>query len=145
MQFLIVDDEPSDLELLEVAFAKVSDSQSTLQFSSANSALAELERAVVDGRGDAIIIVTDLKMPRMDGIQFTTELRNRWAPGPLVIGLSTSGRQSDIDAFFRAGGNSYHEKPMGYHGTVELCEQIRSYWSTIELPTMSRRSDEEAI
>lgn len=137
MTILIVDDQ--DLPLLERAFLAASPKRRVLGCTGAASALDRLEQLSTERLSD-LLIVTDLKMPGLDGTNFIATIRHRWSPGPVIIALSTSSYRKDIDAVFEAGANAYHEKPMGYHDTVELCSRITAYWDGSERPLMRRNT-----
>ncbi len=131
MAILVVDDE--DLPLLKRAFAASCPQRKIIGCTSAVDALAEVEKLTPDRLAE-LLIVTDLKMPGMDGKELIRSIRERWSPGPVIIALSTSSYRKDIDDVFAAGANAYHEKPMGYHETVGLCEQITTYWDSVRQP-----------
>jgi len=136
MTLLVVDDDATDRELLRVAFAKVEPLRECITYESALDALDWLENAHDDGHFPrSLLIVTDLKMPQVDGAQLISRIRERWKPGPRVIALSTSQQDMDLARAYAAGANAYHTKPMGFHETVELCKQISSYWNLVATPS----------
>lgn len=134
MTYVLVDDDPADLELLRVALSDVVAGRDIVACTNADAALEWLEENLGANAAAPLTVITDLKMPRCDGAQLVETIRRRWPPGPVVIVLSTSERQSDATRAFAAGGNAYHAKPMGFHDTVELCRRIDSYWSTVVPP-----------
>lgn len=136
MAILVVDDE--DLPLLERAFSTSSPLRKIIGCNTAAAALEAIEQLTPDRLAE-LLVVTDLKMPGMDGKELIRSIRKRWSPGPVIIALSTSSYRKDIDDVFEAGANAYHEKPMGYHETVNLCEQITTYWDSVRQPAPGRR------
>jgi CheY-like chemotaxis protein len=80
------------------------------------------------------LIISDLKMPRMSGIELLAEVRARWGSLPFVM-FSNSGVQEDVDLAYRAGANSYLTKPADFDGLVQLFGALYGYWSRCEQPT----------
>lgn len=81
------------------------------------------------------IILLDLNMPRMGGLEF---LRNARADGsargvPVVV-LTTSRQDKDIFAGFDLNVAGYMVKPVDYRKFVDVMKAIDLYWSLSELP-----------
>jgi CheY-like chemotaxis protein len=77
------------------------------------------------------VVFLDLKMPRMNGLDFLKWLRT-WPPGrviPVVV-LTTSVLASDLSAAYDAGANSYLVKGVDAHELVEQVTAIGSIWLT---------------
>ena len=77
------------------------------------------------------VIFLDLKMPRMDGLEFLRWLRT-WPPGRImpVIVLTTSVLPSDLTAAYEAGANSYLVKASDAHELIEQVSAIGAVWLT---------------
>ena len=81
------------------------------------------------------IILLDLNMPGMNGLEFleerfkSPELRAI----PLVV-LTTSKDESDIKASFSYGIAGYMVKPVDYKEFVDLMKVIKEYWSSSQSP-----------
>lgn len=86
-----------------------------------------------DGREAAPrVVLLDLKLPGMDGLEVLRRLRadSRTSPLPVVV-LTSSDEQSDVDASYDLGANSYVVKPVDYDRFVEVIRQIGAYWLTL--------------
>jgi CheY-like chemotaxis protein len=81
------------------------------------------------------IILLDLNMPRMNGIDFLkilkTDQRLRRIP---VVVLTTSKEKQDRMESFHLGVAGYMVKPLDYPGFVEVMRTIQSYWNLSEMP-----------
>ncbi len=81
------------------------------------------------------IILLDLNMPRMNGIEFLRELRQdpelRRIP---VVVLTTSREEQDRLDSFELGVAGYMVKPVDYQQFVETVKTIELYWTLSELP-----------
>jgi CheY-like chemotaxis protein len=82
------------------------------------------------------LILLDLNMPRMNGIEFLQALKsdpvNRRIP---VVILTTSREDRDIYAAYDRGGAGYFAKPAEYERFVEILRTILDYWSLCESST----------
>lgn len=82
------------------------------------------------------IILLDLNMPKLNGIEFLTILKNdeklRYIP---AIILSTSNNHSDVIECYKIGIAGYIIKPLKYEDYVSRIEKVLAYWSTNELIT----------
>lgn len=75
------------------------------------------------------VILLDLKMPKMDGLEVLHYLRNqeRTRLQPIVV-LTTSNEEKDRLESYRLGVNSYIRKPVSFDKFVEAIEQLGLYW-----------------
>lgn len=80
------------------------------------------------------IILLDLNMPKISGIEFLTILKNseeiRHIP---TIILTTSDNQKDLEECYSLGVSGYILKPLKYEDYVTKIEKLLSYWSINEL------------
>ena len=99
---LVIDDERNTREGLQDAF---SDKYEILLADSATQGLELLKSHKVD------IVLTDLRMPGMDGMAFTREVVS-WPNAPLIIMLTAYGSVQTAMAAIRAGAYDYLTKPV---------------------------------
>jgi CheY-like chemotaxis protein len=98
----------------------------------------ELLDWVNDGnRPNPDLIMLDLKMPRLGGLEALYELRR--TPGissiiPVVV-MTTSDLETDIVKSYRTGANSYVVKPVDHERMGKALKAIHKYWTeTVRLP-----------
>ncbi len=79
------------------------------------------------------IIFLDINMPKMNGIEFLTEIKpnERLAQIPVVI-LTTSNDQQDKLATFAKGISGYMIKPVDYSQFKKMLQTIAEYWKLSE-------------
>jgi CheY-like chemotaxis protein len=81
------------------------------------------------------IILLDLNMPIMNGIEFLQVVKNdskvRCIP---VVVLTTSEEQQDKVSSFNLGVAGYMAKPVDYRQFVEVMRSIDAYWTISEMP-----------
>ena len=81
------------------------------------------------------IVLLDLNMPKMSGIEFLRELRNdpALAPTPVVV-LTTSNNDRDkIDAY-KLNVAGYLVKPVTFAEFSDLMVTLNKYWTLVEMP-----------
>ena len=81
------------------------------------------------------IILLDLNMPRMNGIEFLKIIKQDKIikAVPVVVLTSSKEEQDKIDSF-NLGVAGYMIKPIDYHQFVEIIQTIDLYWTVSEMP-----------
>ncbi|WP_151637269.1 response regulator [Noviherbaspirillum aerium] len=131
---LVVEDNPLDIELVQIAMEKcgfphevevVRDGEEALDFLLASGAHASRVRE------NPAVIVLDLKLPRINGIEVLAKIRQtpELASIPVII-LSASAIDKDLEAAHALGISSYIVKPMEWQGFSEkLCHAMEAQTS----------------
>jgi CheY-like chemotaxis protein len=140
--FLVAEDDSIDLELLMhsvdhsdlvVNVQVVCDGEEAIEYLLGKGKFAERQVFPFPH-----VVVVDLKMPRMDGLDVLRWIRRhpKFAGLPVII-LSGSGLEKDVDAAYRLGANSYFTKPYELEKLQELVRLLIEYWSRSEGPAVS--------
>jgi CheY-like chemotaxis protein len=83
------------------------------------------------------VIMTDLKMPCMDGFEFLQWVRDHPEHQIIpVIVYTSSSMETDVRKAYRLGANSYIVKPSSLHQMVDVLRATWEYWSRCECPPM---------
>lgn len=91
------------------------------------------------------VILLDLKLPKIDGLEVLRRIRadGRTQFLPVVV-LTSSEEAKDIIDSYRAGANSYVRKPVDFSRFLELMRDIAHYWlARNEAPPGKMHSDED--
>ena len=84
------------------------------------------------------LVLLDLKLPRLDGLEVLKRLRSdeRTRLLPVVI-LTSSKERSDMLEGYGLGANSYVRKPVNFEQFVNAIEQLKRYWLILNEPPPS--------
>ena len=81
------------------------------------------------------VILLDLKLPRIDGLEVLRRIRagEHTSLLPVVV-LTTSKEQQDISEAYRLGANSYIRKPVDFERFIQAVGQLGVYWLSLNEP-----------
>jgi CheY-like chemotaxis protein len=140
---VIAEDNKYDRMILDEAFAEL-DFQVSLKFVSDGEELLDYLLKCNEYRDDnsvtaPILILMDLNMARMGGIEATRALRADVTLRVLpIIVLSTSDSPGQISQAYASGVNSFLTKPCHFDDLVELLRRFGTYWlESARLPNLS--------
>jgi two-component system response regulator len=133
---LLVEDNPDDAELTLRAFKKnkianevvvVNDGLEALDYLYAAGKFSER-----DIRNMPAVVLLDLKLPKVDGLDVLKRMREdvRTKLLPVVI-LTSSKEEQDVVESYRLGANSYIRKPVDFNKFVEAVLQLELYWMVL--------------
>lgn len=135
---LLVEDNPDDEALTLRAFAKNNISNSLVVVRDGAEALEWLlKRGKHKDRQepDPQIVLLDLQLPKVDGLEVLRQLRDdpRTRLLPVVI-LTSSNEESDLLRGYELRANSYIRKPVDFARFVEAVREIGMYWLVLNEP-----------
>jgi two-component system response regulator len=136
---LLVEDNPDDEALTLRAFQKnnirndvvtARDGVEALDFIFGTGA-----HAGRDPQDTPAVILLDLKLPKIDGLEVLRRLRSdqRTRLTPVVI-LTSSKEEQDLIRSYSLGANSYVRKPVDFTEFMEAVRQLGMYWLVLNEP-----------
>jgi CheY-like chemotaxis protein len=137
-RILLVEDDPKDVELTITALGEhklaneievVRDGAEALDYLYCRGTFAQRPA------GNPVVILLDLKLPKLDGIQVLKQIKSdeKIRSIPVVI-LTSSHESSDLEECYRLGVNAYVVKPVRFTQFVEAVKQIGIFWALINEP-----------
>jgi len=92
-----------------------------------------------DARDVPALVLLDLKLPKLGGIEVLRRVREdeRTRYVPVVI-LTSSSEEEDIVASLENGANSYVRKPVDFGRFVEQVQRLQVYWLLVHEPPQGR-------
>lgn len=140
-KILLADDNPRDVELIIEALSENKLANSLAVVKDGVETLEYL-RCVgqYSGRSNSLptVLLLDIKMPRMDGIEVLREIRAdaRLRLLPVVM-LTSSREEPDLQKCYELGVNAYVVKPVSFNDFLDAVRQIGVFWALLnELPRM---------
>ncbi len=130
---LLVEDNPDDEALTLRALKRHSVGNEVIVARDGAQALEYLfGRGAYAGRDVSAlpeVVLLDLKLPKVDGLEVLREIRadarTRFLP---VVVLTSSGEERDLVESYRLGANSYVRKPVGFEDFSHAVGQLGLYW-----------------
>lgn len=141
-KILLAEDDPAHARLIERALKEV-DQECLLEVVGDGAEAIDYLFATGEYRGRDTrqtpnLILLDLKMPKMDGLQVLQVLRrvrsDQTARLPPIVVLTSSTNRTDIAEAYRLGAYSYICKPLDFGSWVGAMRQIITYWLDLNQP-----------
>ena len=137
-RILLVEDDPKDVELTLAALAEHNLANEVVVAQDGVEALDYLHRRGSFAQrpaGNPLVILLDLKMPRMDGVQVLRQVRAAEQLDLIPVVVLTSSRESlDLEKCYRLGVNAYVVKPVRFSEFVDAVKQTGMFWALINQP-----------
>ena len=137
-RILLAEDDPQDIELTINALSEHNLANDVRVVRDGVEALDYLyHRGEFVGRpdGNPVLILLDLKMPRMDGMEVLKQLKSdaRMRTIPVVV-LTSSRESKDLETCYQLGVNAYVVKPVKFLDFIEAVKEIGVFWALINEP-----------
>lgn len=141
-RILLAEDSANDVELTLAALEQhhlaneivvVRDGAEALDYLYARGAYAGRQS------GNPALLVLDLKMPRVDGLDVLRIIKADAALKTIPVVMLTSSREEqDLIASYELGVNSYVVKPVGFAEFINAVRQIGAFWAIVNEPPPAR-------
>lgn len=134
---LLVEDNPMDVDLTRRAFIRRK-VRHPIEVARDGEELLAVISTWEEKRPLPILILLDLKLPKVDGLDVLRHLKShpRFHAIPIVV-LSTSTEDNDIQVAYQEGANSYIVKPVDFDQFMQIVEHIQIYWCLLNTPPAS--------
>jgi len=137
-RILLAEDSPNDVELTMAALSEHRLANDVLHVPDGAEALDYLYcRGRFEGRpeGLPVVVLLDIKMPKVDGLEVLRRIRSepRMASLPVVI-LTSSREEADIVEGYRLHVNAYVVKPVAFPDFVEAIKNLGLFWAVLNEP-----------
>ncbi|RQW03505.1 response regulator [candidate division KSB1 bacterium] len=132
---LLVEDDPNDVELTLTALTENNLANKVVSVRDGEEALDYLyKRGKYAARpeGYPIVILLDLKMPKVDGLEVLRQIKadEKLKLIPVVI-LTSSSMDKDLVESYKLGANAYVVKPVDFYNFIEAVKKVGVFWALI--------------
>jgi DNA-binding response OmpR family regulator len=126
---LLVEDDPDHEALAIRALRKANVANEINVARDGAEALAYLEGITAGANTMPQLVLLDLKLPKVEGLEVLRAIRHneKTAFLPVVV-LTSSDEERDIVSSYRLGVNSYIRKPVNFTDFAEATRQLGMYW-----------------
>ncbi len=130
--FLLIEDDDVDVLSLKRAFHELNIPNPMINKRNGEEALEYLSKEGAELPG---LILLDLNMPRMNGIEFLMSLKKKPHLKLIpVVMLTTSSNHSDVERSFEYQAAGYMVKPIDFNEFKKIILHICNYWNISQLP-----------
>lgn len=137
-RILLVEDHPKDVELTVGALAEHNLANKVVVVNDGAEALDYLYRRgqfQLRGGGHPAVVLLDLKLPKVDGLQVLRTIKADSGLKTLPVVILTSSREErDLVESYRLGVNAYVVKPVTFQEFMEAVGQLGIFWAVINEP-----------
>ena len=141
-RILIVDDSPKDVELVIAALAENNLANEVIIAEDGEEALDYLYKRgkFTNEDGNPAVILLDIKMPKMDGIEVLRHIRSdpKFKLIPVIM-VTSSREERDLVESYKLGANSYVVKPVDIIQFIDAIKVLGQYWAVINQPPPARK------
>jgi CheY-like chemotaxis protein len=135
---LLVEDNPRDLDLALRALARTNLANEVVVARDGEEAWQYLAREGSHAdrpRGNPAVVLLDLKLPKLDGVEVLERIRKHPDMEQLpVVMLTASREQTDVARSYALGVNAYVVKPLGFAEFLEAIRDLGVFWAVLNEP-----------
>ena len=135
---LLVEDNPHDLELTLIALERSQLANEVVVLRDGAEALEYLGcTGAFEDRapGNPAVVLLDLKLPKVDGIQVLQEIRSQPVLKSIPVVMLTSSREEqDLLRSYALGVNAYVVKPVNFQEFVSAIADLGVFWAVLNEP-----------
>ncbi|WP_265516465.1 response regulator [Nitratireductor luteus] len=138
---IMIEDDEGHARLIEKNIRRAGVRNEIVSLSDGTSAIRHLfgeDGSGSEHRGHALLILLDLNLPDMSGIDILKRLKaNEYLKRSPVVVLTTTDDQHEIQRCYDLGCNVYITKPVDYESFANSIRQLGLFFSVIQIPETS--------
>jgi DNA-binding response OmpR family regulator len=139
---VMVEDDEGHARLIERNIRRSGVNNEIVPFSSGTAAVNYLlgsDDSGMDHKGEALLILLDLNLPDMSGIDILRRVKeSRYLKCAPVVVLTTTDDSHEIKRCYELGCNVYITKPVNYESFANAIRQLGLFFSVIQVPSTAR-------
>jgi CheY-like chemotaxis protein len=148
-RILLAEDDPKDIELTLNALGEhnlANDVQVVRDGAEALDYLYRRGEFADRPDGNPVLILLDLKMPRLGGVEVLRQLKSDETMRTIPVVILTSSRESqDLETCYQLGINAYVVKPVKFPDFIEAVKRIGVFFALINEPPPQVKGDDDHV
>jgi CheY-like chemotaxis protein len=137
-RIVLAEDNPNDVELTIAALGEINLANEVVVVRDGAETLDYLfRRNSFAGRppGNPAVLLLDLKMPKVDGLDVLRALKADEALKTIPVVMLTSSREEqDLIRSYKLGANAYVVKPVDFRAFIDAVRQLGAFWAVVNEP-----------
>jgi CheY-like chemotaxis protein len=138
---IMIEDDEGHARLIERNIRRSDVANEIIPFCNGTEAVRYLfgrDGSASERRGQALLILLDLNLPDMTGIEILRQVRaNKYLKCAPVVILTTTDDSQEIKRCYKLGCNVYIIKPVNYENFANAIRQLGLFFSVIQVPSTS--------
>jgi DNA-binding response OmpR family regulator len=135
---VMIEDDEGHARLIERNIRRSGVNNAMLPFTSGTAAVKYLfggDGSGLDHKGEALLILLDLNLPDMAGIDILRQVKeNKYLKCTPVVVLTTTDDSHEVKRCYELGCNVYITKPVNYESFANAIRQLGLFFSVIQVP-----------
>ena len=135
---IMIEDDDGHARLIERNIRRSGVNNKILPFTSGTEAVSYLfgsDGSGFDHKGEALLILLDLNLPDMSGIDILRRVKeNKFLKSTPVVVLTTTDDAYEVKRCYELGCNVYVTKPVNYESFANAIRQLGSFFSVTQVP-----------
>ena len=135
---IMIEDDDGHARLIERNIRRSGVNNKILPFTSGTEAVRYLfgsDGSGFDHKGEALLILLDLNLPDMSGIDILRRVKeNKFLKSTPVVVLTTTDDAYEVKRCYELGCNVYVTKPVNYESFANAIRQLGLFFSVIQVP-----------
>jgi CheY-like chemotaxis protein len=135
---LLAEDDPNDVELTLAALGENHLANEVIVVNDGTEVMDYLQRKgrfADRARGNPGVVLLDIKMPRLDGLEVLKRMKeDERLRGIPVVMLTSSREERDLIESYRLGVNAYVVKPVDFQEFVDAVKNLGLFWAVVNQP-----------
>jgi CheY-like chemotaxis protein len=135
---IMIEDDEGHARLIERNIRRSGVNNEIVPFTDGTTAVRYLFGSDGSGlhrKGEALLILLDLNLPDMDGIEILQRVKeNKYLKSTPVVVLTTTDDSQEIKRCYELGCNVYVTKPVNYESFANAIRQLGLFFSVIQIP-----------
>ncbi len=135
VKIVMIEDDEGHARLIEKNIRRAGVSNEIIPFTNGTDALGFLFGADSPGKGSHLLVLLDLNLPDMTGIDILERIKSDAATRRLpVVVLTTTDDAREIQRCYDLGANVYITKPVDYDGFANAIRQLGLFFTVMQVP-----------